>query len=475
MQNSSKMKLLTSIICSLVLTVGLNAQCGTWLNSPQQEDAENAHVVYRQFIKNKDYAGAYDQWKIAYELAPAADGKRDSHFRDGIEIYKHFLAEETNEAKQKEYKAKIMELYEACAQCIREKAITYRNCADDACIDQRIGLLKGRQAFDMYYNLRPPRAETYAVIKEAVKLADVHSEYIVLKPYADIIVYLYSNDRIPAEEARAAHAKLLEIADYGIENDDTYGAYYEQAKASMQASIAKIENHIYDCAYFVNKLTPEYEAAPTNVENVKTIISTLKRQGCEEGEPFLDKLEKEYAVFAASYNDSIQRVFEENNPAIVAKKRYDEGDWAGAIEKYQEAIGKETDPEKIASYHFSVASIQFRKLDQYASARASAREAAKLREGWGRPFMLIGDMYAKSSRNCGNDAYSRGLAVLAALDKWSYAKSIDESVAAEANRNIARFSQYMPPEEDAFMMGKKAGQSETVGCWIGETVRLRFN
>ena len=44
-----------------------------------------------------------------------------------------------------------------------------------------------------------------------------------------------------------------------------------------------------------------------------------------------------------------------------------------------------------------------------------------------------------------------------------------------ANRNIAKFSQYLPPQDDAFMMGKKEGQTEKVGCWIAENVKLRFN
>ena len=89
--------------------------------------------------------------------------------------------------------------------------------------------------------------------------------------------------------------------------------------------------------------------------------------------------------------------------------------------------------------------------------------------------MLIGDMYAKSSSSCGKDAYSRGLAVLAAIDKWSYARSIDGEVASEANKKIATYSEHIPPQDDAFMMGKSEGQKETVGCWIGETVSLRFN
>jgi hypothetical protein len=135
----------------------------------------------------------------------------------------------------------------------------------------------------------------------------------------------------------------------------------------------------------------------------------------------------------------------------------------------------ESDPSKQASYYFSIASIQFRQLGQYSTARDNARMAAQLRSGWGRPFMLIGDMYAKSSSNCGSDAYTRGLAVLAAIDKWSYAKSIDGEVADEANKKIATYSDHIPPQDDAFMMGKSEGQSEQVGCWIGESVRLRFN
>lgn len=469
------MKVLASIILSAVLLCDLSGQCETWLNSPRQEDAENAHVIYRQYFKNKDYKGAFEQWEIAYNIAPAADGRRDSHFKDGIEIYKYFYKNADDEAKKKEYAARIMELYNSLTECILAGAIDYKRCSDQECLKVRAGQAKGRQAFDMYYVLQPPRGQTYEVLRESVELAGQESEYIILKPYADVVVYLYSTEQMDAATARLIHATLVDIAEYNINNNETYGEYFEAAKASMDASFSKIEGHLYDCNYFVEKMQPEYQMAPEDMENVGSIIRILKRQGCEKGEPFLDMLEAEYAEYADSVNIARQEEFEKANPAVAAKKCYDEGDWSCAIERYREAIDKEEDPKKQASYYFSIASIQFRKLNQYTRSRENAREAASLRKDWGRPYMLIGDMYAKASRNCGDDAYSRGLAVLAALDKWSYAKSIDESVAAEANRNIARFSQYMPPKDDAFMMGKKEGQTETVGCWIGESVRLRFN
>jgi hypothetical protein len=87
--------------------------------------------------------------------------------------------------------------------------------------------------------------------------------------------------------------------------------------------------------------------------------------------------------------------------------------------------------------------------------------------------MLIGDLYASSSRNCG-DAWGQRLAILAAIDKYAYAKSLDPEVAEEAQKKINAYSGSKPSGEEAFMRGFEAGQSVKVGCWIGETVKLRF-
>jgi tetratricopeptide (TPR) repeat protein len=248
-----------------------------------------------------------------------------------------------------------------------------------------------------------------------------------------------------------------------------------QAKEVISSTYAQIEKKIFDCDFFIAKFTPDYDADPTNIDHLQVMIKTLKESGCEPGTPFLATLEEAYAQYATSYNDSLRRVYIAEHPEAGAKEQYDKGNWADAIKLYKEAIAKETEDDKKASYYFSIASIQFRKQGLYGPARENARSAAQSRSNWGRPYMLIGDMYAKSSSSCGKDAYSRGLAVLAAIEKWSYAKSIDGEVASEANKKIATYSDHIPPQDDAFMMGKAEGQKDQVGCWIGESVTLRFN
>jgi len=144
-----------------------------------------------------------------------------------------------------------------------------------------------------------------------------------------------------------------------------------------------------------------------------------------------------------------------------------------AIEKYEEAIGASADANRKADYKFRIASIQGRKLKQFSKARATAREAANMRSNWGRPYMLIGDLYAMSARRCGDD-WSQRLAVLAALEKYNYAKSIDSSVESEASRRISKYNSARPEQSEGFMRNLKAGDKATCKCWIGESVTVKF-
>ena len=87
--------------------------------------------------------------------------------------------------------------------------------------------------------------------------------------------------------------------------------------------------------------------------------------------------------------------------------------------------------------------------------------------------MLIGDMYGSSARSCG-DSWNQRLAILAAMEKYRYAKSIDSEVADDANSRLSKYAASMPSIEDGFQRGIKEGQTVTVGCWIGESVKVRY-
>jgi tetratricopeptide (TPR) repeat protein len=448
------------------------AQCQNWIGKPIQSDAENAHTIYRQAMKVNDNVMAFENWQKAYKLAPAADGKRDFHYTDGIEFYKVKFSETTDEALKEEYSNTIMRLYDEAIACYQAKGISLKPDTEEA-LNQKLGYLYGRKAYDMFYTLNTPYSETTVALDNAIKYSGDKAEYIIFDPYGRIIVWEFKEKRLPKETAVKLYKRMTEIAEYNIANNEALSEGYQQAFASMEGIFAEIEKEIFDCDYFKEKLIPEYEENRDDPKVLKRVLATLKSQGCADTDPVIIKLDAEWKIYAVEENARIQAEFEANNPAAAAKAAYDDGKYSEAISKYKEAIENETNNSNKATMLFAIASIEFRKLSLYSQARNTAYAAAKLKPNWGRPYMLIGDMYGKTARSCG-DSWNQRLAILAAMDKYNYAKSIDGSLSGEANDRLNNYYGSVPEKSEGFMRGVSEGQSASVGCWIGETVRLRF-
>ena len=94
-----------------------------------------------------------------------------------------------------------------------------------------------------------------------------------------------------------------------------------------------------------------------------------------------------------------------------------------------------------------------------SSAKKYALEVNKYRSGWGAPFMLIGDLYAQTSRSCGentgnltNDEFTKRVGYWAAIEKYEYAKKIDYSLLKEANQKIKKYIEQAPDKTSTFQI-----------------------
>ena len=466
------MKYFVNVLILLLLTLNLGAQCANWDNSEFKDDAENYHVIYRQALKAQNYEVALENWEKVFQIAPAADGKRDVQYFDGVELLLHKFNAETESKKRADLSKRIISLYDQAVQCYKSGSIALK-CNSGDCLKTTLGFIYGRKAYTMFYYLNTPYDDTMDAIIKAMEAAGVNNEYVIFDPAARITVYQFKNADMSKEKAAKIFLQLNEIADHNILNNEALSEYFLQAKENMNATFAEIEDDLFDYQYFKEKFLPEFEEDPENPDVLIKIIAVLKQKNTPADDPFLKELEERYKKYALEENQRRREEFAANNPGAAAKILYDEGKYNEAISKYYEAIKSEEDNDKKANYYFSIASIQFRKQSKYVEARNTAKEALKYRPNWGRPYMLIGDMYAKTARNCGDD-WNQRLAIIAAIDKYYTAKSVDAEVSSEALERIGLYSKSMPEREDAFMMKKKEGDTETVGCWIGETVKLKF-
>lgn len=465
-------KLALVLFTSITISLGLSAQCNNWNDLPNKDHLEGQHSVYRGLVKNNNFTQALAPWKEVYEAAPAADGKRDFHYTDGIAIYRNFFDNETDAAKKEEYVANITRLYEEAIACYAGGGISWKDNSE-ATINKRISDLYAQMGYDMYYYLRTPYSQTSKALQMALDKGGENTQYTVIAPYADIAVYEFTHETIDKAEARRIHDALISLAETNEKNGNQYASYYTQAKEVAKAKFREIEDYIFDCEYFKALYMPEYEKKSDDPLFAKEIYNKLRQKGCEDTDEFMIKLKTQYETYAAAENARRKAEFEANNPAILAKKEYDAGNYEGAIEKYREAIAKADNDDDKANYHYYIASTLFRKLKKYAAARTEARTAASLKANWGKPYELIGDMYASGARGCG-DSWNQRLAILAAVDKYNYAASIDPNVADSAKGKASKYRSSFPEQADGFMRGVKAGAKEKVGCWIGETVTVRF-
>jgi len=164
----------------------------------------------------------------------------------------------------------------------------------------------------------------------------------------------------------------------------------------------------------------------------------------------------------------------------LAKTYQKDGKYRQAIDSYEESL--KLNPA-IKENYLNIAAC-YRQLENYSAARSTARKAASREKDWGQPYMEIAETYKAAVEHCIKTTKGGDWAKLDIDDKLVYklaqesyrrAKSIEPTLANEANQRINELSTLVPSKEDIFFNKGRiqngrmpiAGQCYT---WIGEDV-----
>ena len=436
-----------------------NPDCPTFMAAIKGEQAMEAHVIYRDYVRNKNYDEAFEYWKTAYEIAPAADGKRNYHFTDGIKIYEHFYNKERDPAKKKGHMNKIMELYDGLSKCYGDE-----------------GYVSGRKAFDYYYKFPGLKsdAEVYSLFKKSIDTDGKKSNYFIINPMTALLVNQFLDKKIPMAEAQKYAAKIKEVIAYGSKEAKTAKEKqpWEVIKSYAPLRLESLEGvkGFYDCEYYVSKYYSDFESNAQDCDVAEETYGRLRWGGCPTSDARLAKIAA--VANSAKCKPPVITTTTATGPSCRSMLR--EGDYTGAISCYETKMDKSSDNQKKSEYAFIISKINYAHLKKYSQARKYARKAAGFRPGWGAPYILIGKLYASSGPLCGpGTGWDSQVVTWPAIDMWNKAKSMDSSVAGDANKLIRKYSKYMPSVEDIFQRNLKKGSSYKVGCWIQESTKIR--
>lgn len=446
MKNNSGMKkhLVTLLTAVFLLAMGTQAQT---IDSKFGVDSVQTLVnasMYGQMVKQKRYAEALPNWRYVFVNAPKF---QKSTYIKGVSIMRYMSK------KDAKYVDTLMMVYDQ-----RIKYFGNDRKYPSAWILGR----KGSDCLRYKGKTTEGVKEAYTYLSESMASLGNMTEPGVLNSAMVASIKLLKANELSREDIIANYGKYITILEKQIQV-----ASKAKTKKKIQNVKGNVETLFFDagvadCDILDNLLTPKFDAGIEDVNELKDMISLLKRSECTDGDLYGKVAEKIYKLepsASAAYD-----------LAILFQKReeYDK------TESYiKEAIETETVVENKADYLYKLATIKFSQKN-YPDVKKYCVQALAINPKRGDAHILIGKSYAFFSKKYSKELFDQHTVFWVAVDRFAKAKKVDPSVKAEANKLIATYSQYFPSKNEAFFRNITPGNRVKVGAWINETTVARF-
>ncbi len=427
--------------------------CAKWSDLYNKDDVETEFVLYRDFLRANDWAQAFNYWQRVYAVAPAADGKRNTVYNDGVRFYEYFINQTQDSNLINTYIDTIFMLYDEMERCYPEGSYA------DA-----------RKGFDLYYKYpwRTSQMEIYTLLKKTLDREKKQTPDFVLNPFTALLVDLYFEDKISMAEARSYQQQIRDVLANGLakckEKECERWRIIEQYVPARLDAFETVRG-FYDCAYYKAKYYQDFLDNPTDCDIIRDVYTWLRWAECPD-------TDAQYQELVKAGNENCRVTVA--GPVALGNECLQNNNYTCAIENFEKAATEEKDAVKKARYLLLIAKIYYAHLKNFARARQYAQRAAEVNSNWGEPYILIGRLYASSGPLCGpGRGWDSQVVVWTAIDMWNLAKQVDSGATTEANKWIGRYSQYMPSVEEVFQRNLKEGDSYYVGCWIQQSTTIR--
>lgn len=395
--------------------------------------------LYREYVKQKNYDDALSPWRKAYINCPKAT---KNIYIDGAKIFNYLINNSKgNEELQKAYLDTLSTIYD-------NRVVHF---------GKREYVL-GLKGSDMLKYSFADLDLAFEYLKESVEGLQNKSKATALFSYFKAATQKFQEKTFTKAQVLEVYAAVSDYLEYNLSNESKSKKFYEKASENVE----KLFVPFATCEDLIAMFDAKYQETPDDLTLIKRIVKVLDKKDCTD---------------ATVYFEAATKLHESEPSALSA---YNMGNLSLRKNKYSQAIGfynqalemAENDEDK-ANYYYGLSGAYF-KSGSNSTARSYAYKAIDIKPSWGKPFVLIGDIYAASANECGSNSFESAMLYSAAIDKFITAKSKDSSVGDFADKKIASYSKYLPSNEDAFFNGFKEGDSYTVGCWINESTKVRI-
>jgi len=414
--------------------------------------------LYREFYKqwkaskykNSSIDDALKSWRLVYDNCPRAT---ENIYVDGVKMISFRL----KKAKDPVVKAGLVDTL----MTIYDRRIEYFPLKHKSKKPQE-GAILGRKGVD-FYKLDPAKnyIATYEILGRAIELDKGNAK-------GPVYVYYFRSITKMAQKGDIDTAAVVDaydmISDY---IDDNILKYQKASKQKQVETYNNIKGNIENtfepfanCKDLVRIYKKKYDVEPENIDLLKKITKLLDKKDCQDS-----KLYFEATVALYKLDPTPESAY------LIGKMMLKEEKYNEAVPYLEEAIKMENELRAYKALIFLAEDYQ--ALNKFEKARIIAKNAAKLNPTAGKPYIIIGDMYAASAGKCGNDELTKKVSYWAAVDKYKKAKSVEPDLSASMNKKINAYQKHFPPTELLFFHNLTEGDSYKVECWINENTKIR--
>lgn len=416
----------------------------------------NQLSLYTEFYKQGDFVSALPHWKNIATKYPKSTSNIYIH---GAKIYESLYEDAKTDAERDKYLEEIMKLADQRIKyfggkgfVLGRKGTTFLKYKLD---ENRDVPLEGEA-------LKEVMLKGYELLNISVDEQKVETELPVFLLLMQTTRSLFKLNAIPKETVVLNFEKCNTYLDEIIKKDTDKEKTKNAVEIQTYIESLFSTSGAADCDALVSIFTPQFEARNSDIEFIKSMLRRLRQAKCDESE-----LTEKATIRLHDLEPSAEAAFN------MARRFLKKDNMEMAKKYYQQAIDQEKDPKLLATYYYEVGLLSYIKENNFQEAREMARKAISLDPDFCDAYMLIGDVYAASSRSFAGTNLEKAAVFWVATDYYNKARRGDDC-AVDAATKASDYRKYFPNKEDAFMEGLKDGQSYKVGGWINENTTVRF-
>ncbi len=442
----------------LLLLLGFTLMGNTWVNAqaqtaePPRGMAERA--AYSLFVsnyRNQDYQGAleYGRW-ILLSMPESIEGYGGFDLSVNLGRFVNIYSALADDAEDTAQKAAYIDT----VQTIFTK--TFDNLSEDQINLYSWRIRQGRFHQD-YADLLGDNAMEKAMEAYAKAFA-LNPEKMATSSNGYYLKVLLRNlaEKNTEQAKQKAIAIITEAEPYANEN--------------LNEEFNDIRAQIFDePAEQIAYLERQLQENPQDTTALKQLHALYTRQGQTQKAREINK--KLYEL-----NPTYQNI------VSLANFAGNQGNYQQQSTYLKEALNKTEDPEKLKTIYFNLADAQM-SLGNLRQAANYANQTISIDSDWGRPYLKLAVIYARTVRNCaeGRSLTNNDRAVYwLVIDYIQQAKRVDPSVSNRANTLLQSYRPVTPSSDAMFFEGWAEGTSIRVDAslgqcyaWINETTTAR--